>query len=128
MMDNSKEILKEKKIQMAKKIKAVDVEVPKIIHEILPIEFKGRASQKEFQFKQLKREGMIALYEKKDKEGTVYYETIVVQKHDGRTMPGGAKVPPSEYFPSDNSFGLYGWCFNLLDKAEEKYQSLLIKK
>lgn len=94
-----------------------------INYKILPKTFKGRASQKEFQFKQLLRENNIALYEKKSKDIT-YYETIIIQKHDGRTMPGGVFVEPSEFYPSDNMFGQYGWCYNDKEMAENKYKEL----
>lgn len=96
-----------------------------IVYEPLPLEFKGRASQKEFQFTQLKREGNIAIY-KKDDEVVPYYETIKVKRHDGRVMPGGVKIGPSEYYPSDNTFGIDGWCFRELSQAEKKFEELKI--
>ena len=99
--------------------------------QYLPIatEFKGRASQKEFQFKQIKRTDNIAIYEKKDGD-VVYYEVIVVQKHNGRTMPGGVFIEPSEYYPSDNMGGLYLWCFGIdqQERIEEKFNELLKNK
>ncbi len=90
----------------------------------LPTSFKGRASQKSFFFTQIKREGDIAIFEKKDST-TSYWETIIVQKHDGRTMPGNVKIPASEFYPSDNMFGTYAWCFGNLESAEIKFQSLV---
>ena len=97
---------------------------PIITHKILATEFKGRASQKEFNFKQLKREGMIAIYEKVSPDST-HYETIVIQKHDGRTMPGNVEVPPSEFYPGENTWGLSGWTHQTLERAEEKFNELI---
>lgn len=100
-----------------------------IEHKPLALEFKGRASQKSFDFKQIKREGDIAIYEKKDGE-MVYHEVIVVQKHNGRTMPGGVVVEPSEFYPSDNMFGLYGWCFraDYQERVNNKFNELVKRK
>ena len=100
---------------------------PKIVHKPLPKKFDGRASQKEFSFKLIKREGDIAIYEKHDKEiNHSYWETIIVQRHDGRMMPGNAVIPPAEFYPSDNMWGTYGWCCASLEAAEVHYQRLLL--
>lgn len=92
---------------------------------ILPLEFKGRGSQKEFQFTQLKRKENIALYKKSD--GIChYYETIIVKAHDGLRF-GGNTIEPAEFYPGDNQFGNFGWCFcsDQKNKAELKFQELL---
>lgn len=98
-----------------------------IQYKQLPTSFKGRASQKSFSFTQIKREGDIAIFEKKDST-TSYWEVIIVQKHNGRTMPGNIVVEPSEFYPGDNQFGIQGWCFGDLEKAEEKFNELIKEK
>lgn len=100
-----------------------------IEYKPIPLEFKGRASQKEFEFKQIKRSGDIAIYEKKDGE-IIFYEVIVIQRHNGRTMPGGVFVEPAEFYPGDSSFGLYGWCFaaNQKERMELKFNELVERK
>ncbi len=94
-----------------------------IEYKSLPLTFKGRASQKEFEFSCLKRESKFAIYKKSDQD-ICYYETIIIQKHDGRTMPNGIFVDPSEYYPSDTTFGLLGWCFMTFEAAEKKFLEL----
>jgi len=94
----------------------------------LPIEFIVRASQKKWTFKQVKREGNIAIYTK-EQEGLVYYEVIIVKSHNGLTF-GGIKTEPSEFYPGDNQFGLWGWCYNesQQEEIEAKFQELLKKE
>lgn len=108
------------------KKKVVKKAAKPIKYKLLEKTFKGRASQKEFQFAQVKREDKIAIYKKSDSD-CIYYEVIVVQRHDGRTMPGGVFIEPSEFYPSDSMWGLYGWTYTLLDKAEEKFKQLISK-
>lgn len=99
-----------------------------IKYKILPTTFEGRGPHKGWDFVQIKREEDIAMYVRQDVETQIiYYEVIIVQRHDGRTMPGNIRVSPSEFMPSDNMFGLYGWCYNetMQDKAESKFKELV---
>ena len=100
-----------------------------IEHKPLPSTFKGRGSQRDFSFTLIKREGDVAIYEKVNQD-LRYQEVVVVRKHDGRTMPGGVKVEPSEFYPSDDTFGLYGWCFqsDLTERIEKKFHELINRK
>lgn len=95
---------------------------------VLP-EFKGRASQKEYDFKQLKREGDYAIFSKSDRQlpHIVYYEAIHIRKHNGYTM-AGVVFPPGERYPSDREFGMYGYCCSTLEQAELRYTELLTKQ
>jgi hypothetical protein len=92
------------------------------------IEFKGRASQKEFNFKQIRREGDVALFEKRDilQPEIVYYEAIHIRKFNAYSM-GGVDFPAGERYPSDREFGIYGWCCGSLELAEIRFEEFLIK-
>lgn len=95
----------------------------------LDLEFRGKGQQKCFWFKCLNRVGDVALYEKRDTEdGGVWWEVIVVQKRVGGTyMMGGCPVTfeSKERYPSDEQFGVEGWCYSKLEEAEKKFASML---
>ena len=96
--------------------------------KIVEVEFKGRGSQKSFDFKQLKREGCFAIYQKKDRElGSVTFETVHIRKHNGYTL-GGVTIPPGERYPSDREFGLYGFACMTLERAEFRLNEFLNNK
>ena len=93
--------------------------------------FKGRGSQKGFMFSKIKREGNVAIYSKSSGEegggDVTYYETVVINQHNGYKL-GGVVFPPGENYPSETQFGIRGWCYRDLQKAENKFQELLNKK
>lgn len=76
----------------------------------LPTQFDGRADQKGFQFSQIKREGDVALFEKR-KPGWLKpkYEVVIVQKCPERTWPNGLTTPAHEIMPSPEEWGTLGW-------------------
>ena len=63
-----------------------------------------------FEFKQLHREDMFAIYERGYINTTKdpHYEAIKIQSHNGMEIAGN-KIPPSEYYPSSNSWGRHGY-------------------
>jgi hypothetical protein len=63
-----------------------------------------------FEFKQIHREDMFAIYERKyiDSKADAHYEAIKIQSHNGMEIAGN-KIPPSEYYPSSNSWGRHGY-------------------
>jgi hypothetical protein len=63
-----------------------------------------------FEFKQIHREDMFAIYERKHTSSTKdsHYEAIKIQSHNGMEIAGN-KIPPSEYYPSSNSWGRHGY-------------------
>jgi hypothetical protein len=72
--------------------------------------------------KQLKREGMVAIYD----QGLYSYEVIVIRiKKDGETF--GKFYPEHEIYPSSEQWGIYGWTYrpDEREKAEKKFASLL---
>ena len=77
-----------------------------------------------FKYKQTHREDMFAIYERKYINSTKdsHYESIKIQSHNGMEIAGN-KIPPSEYYPSSNSWGRHGYtcitkkdAYNRLDK------------
>jgi hypothetical protein len=63
-----------------------------------------------FKYKQTHREDMFAIYERKriDSIKDSHYESIKIQSHNGMEIAGN-KIPPSEYYPSSNSWGRHGY-------------------
>jgi hypothetical protein len=76
-----------------------------------------------FKYKQIHREGMFAIYERKYIENAnKHYESIKIQSHNGMEI-AGKKLPPSEFYPSSNSWGRHGYtcltkqdAYNRLDR------------
>ena len=80
-----------------------------------------------FAFEQLKRLDNIAIYGKfkEDfKKETYHYEVIVIQSHNGYYIKE-SYVPPSEFYPSSQSWGLSGFTFRSLEDAEKKFEQLI---
>ena len=85
---------------------------------------------KGFEFKQVMRDGDMAIYEKHaDKSECSSYELIYITSHNGYEI-GGAKIPPSEVYPSDSQWGTYGWTYTNLKAAKEnlKVKNVVIEK
>lgn len=78
-------------------------------------------TSKKFNFTLIKREGDIALYERK-REGWVNpgYEVIRVRKYPTYEI-GGATVEAHEAFPPDEEWGQEGWSLPNLERANEKF-------
>jgi len=95
-------------------------------YEILPIEFEGRGSQRGYYFRMLDRCGDVCLFEKSDGDRK-YYEVIVIRKSKGRvSVIGGVEVEfkNKETYPSDEKFGLMGWCYVRECDAKVKYDEV----
>lgn len=99
-----------------------------LVYEPLEREFMGRGSQRGWKFRELRREGLYALYEKVSEEGDVVYEVIWVKCNKGGVyVIGGVDVEfkPKERYPSDEEFGVRGWSYGLLGDAEDRFSSLV---
>jgi hypothetical protein len=69
-----------------------------------------------FKYKQIHREKMFAIYERNHiSSENKHYEAIKIQSHNGMEI-AGKKLPPSEFYPSSNSWGRYG--FTCITKKE----------
>ena len=98
-------------------------------YEVLPQEFMGRGSQHGWVFKQLKRIGDIALYSKTDNGGNTYWEVVVIGfSRGGSTTIAGANIVfnPKELYPSNEQFGVNGWCFSSQRDAATRFEQILL--
>lgn len=98
--------------------------------EIMPLQFFGRGSQKGFKFKQISRNGNVALYKKTDSETErSWWEVIRIGETKHKVVNiGGIDVEfkPKEVYPSDEGFGSSGWCYDNYPTAEVKYNAEVI--
>lgn len=72
----------------------------------------------------LKREKDIAIYEQRKNKKNVHYEVIIINRHNGYTL-GDVHIEPAETYPATSEWGIRGWTYIELTKAEEKFRSLL---
>ncbi len=81
-----------------------------------------------FYYKLLKREGDIAIFQQRldENKGCLAFEVIIVQKGEEYEM-AGMKIEAHEYAPGNEQFGMKGWSFSTLEKAEIKFKELLNK-
>jgi hypothetical protein len=72
----------------------------------------------------LKRKSDVAIYEQRKNKNNIRYEVVIINRHNGYNL-GDTYIEPSETYPSTSEWGLRGWTFVDLTKAEEKFKSLL---
>ena len=87
-------------------------------------------SSKGFDFKQLTREGDMAIYEKRAPGSECpSYELIHITSHNGYVI-GGNKIPPSEVYPGDSQWGVHGWTYPSLELAKSNFKekASIVKK
>lgn len=91
-----------------------------IEYKVIPTEFK----KKGFNYKQVKREGMKAIY-LQTREGSELnnYEVVKLGRHNGYVM-GGMSIEPAETYPGSSLWGIMGWTCTDLDSALKRYQTL----
>ena len=97
-------------------------------YEIMPSEFMGRGSQRGWSFKLLSREGSVAMYEK-ESEGVLCYEVIRIKvSKGGVSVMGGVEVEfkAKEVYPSDELFGVMGYCYADRSMAEARYKVMVL--
>jgi hypothetical protein len=76
-----------------------------------------------FDFKMIKRTKKKAIFAQNKGNKTYNYETILISKHDGFYL-GENYIEPSETYPCNSEWGVKGFTFKTLEKAEEKYRTL----
>lgn len=86
--------------------------------KILEKQFKSRT----FNFRQICREGDLAIYEK-SKGNYLGYETIRIHSHTGYFM-AGVLIPAAETFPGNESWGRDGFTAQSLDDARKYLQKM----
>jgi hypothetical protein len=66
-----------------------------------------------YKYKQIHREDMYAIYERHYiSSENKHYEAIKINSHNGYEIAGN-KIPPSECYPTSNSWGTHGFtCIN----------------
>jgi len=81
-------------------------------------------AKKGFDHKQIARSGNIAIYER-SRIGMKcpHWEVVKIGHHNGYIL-AGVEIPPSETYPSSESWGVSGWTYRNLEKAKAKFDSL----
>ena len=103
----------------------------------LPIAFRFD----KFEFKQIAREGDVALfrktkvYKRSSREIKRYklapvfefetFEVVIVQKMDEHQWPNGDVTPAHEYMPPSEEWGTLGWSLQTRERAWEKFRELV---
>jgi hypothetical protein len=78
-------------------------------------------------FKQLRRDGDVAMYERVCEDGCRYWEVIRIKRSKGgENVIGGVRVvfEAKEVYPADEQFGVNGWCYGGEGMALERYRML----
>ena len=89
-------------------------------YKVIPTEF----DKKGFHYKQVKRDGMKAIYEQ-TREGSELknFEVVKLGRHNGYKM-GGVFIEPSETYPGSSLWGITGWTHTSIESALNKYNSI----
>lgn len=77
-----------------------------------------------YTFSLVKRINDIAIYEQRKSKNNIHYEVIIINRHNGYNL-GGTYIEPAETYPATSEWGIRGWTFIDLTKAEEKFKSLI---
>ena len=85
----------------------------------LPLELRRNG----YDYKQIYRSGMVAIYEQSDKIKKYGYEVFEIKSHNGRTIKG-MYIEPSELFPSNESFGHHAWTVPTIERAMQKAEEI----
>ena len=84
-----------------------------------------------FFHKQLKRDGMIAIYERTKPEWiNPEYEVVIISvaKKDIEFPNGSVMAKGTEQYPGASRWGSKGFTFSSIEKAEEKFNKLVEAK
>src|SRR4051794_26664161 len=83
-------------------------------------------TERGFQYEQVAREGMVAIYtQTHTASGVVRYETVRLHIQAAHTWPNGTTTPEKEAYPSATAWGRRGWTFFTLAEAQTQMQALL---
>lgn len=89
----------------------------------LPTEWASGA----YLYTQVSRDGDIAIYRQKHKEGSAErFEVIVVQHHEEDSLPSGRVQEAGEYYPSSSQWGRAGWTHFTLAQAQAQASALAV--
>ena len=91
-----------------------------IEYKVIPAEFK----KKGFTYKQVKRDGMKAIYNQTRADSSLNnYEVVKLGRHNGYQM-GGVFIEPSETYPGSSLWGITAWTCCSIDEALVKYSNI----
>jgi len=97
---------------------------------------KKKIAKNGFEYTQVARSDKAAVYEGRNskfpEDTSLFYEVFRIKHAKGYTLYGKSgptkgkayNYPPSERFPSNESFGQWAWTFNSKEKAMEKFDEL----
>jgi hypothetical protein len=78
-----------------------------------------------FTFRQIERNGDVALFEKgKPTHTRSSFEVVIVQKHPAKTFPSGKYYEARESMPRSEDWGVRGWDYTNLENAQTKFNQL----
>ena len=79
-----------------------------------------------FKYKQIHRENAYAIYERSyiSNIEKKHYEVIKIQSHNGIEIAGN-KIPPSEFYPSSNSWGTNGFTCISRENAYKRFDRMM---
>ena len=91
-----------------------------IEYKVIPAEFK----KKGFTYKQVKRDGMKAIYNQTRADSSLNnYEVVKIGRHNGYVM-GGVMIEPAETYPGSSLWGITAWTCCSIDEALKRYEAL----
>ena len=84
-----------------------------------------------FRFEQVKRINDVAIFKKTALKGPIRahnypagFEVVRISRHNGYEI-NGTKIEPAETYPSDSQWGISGFTYRDLDKAEDRKSTRL---
>jgi hypothetical protein len=91
-----------------------------IAYKVIPAQFKKRG----FNYTQLKRDGMKAIYQQTRADSSLNnYEVVKLGRHNGYNM-GGSYIEPAETYPGSSLWGITAWTCCSIDDAMRRYDAL----
>jgi len=73
-----------------------------------------------FSFRQIKREGAVALFDR-SKNGRTHFEVAIITAHGPYELVG-VKFPAGESYPSSEQWGQKGWTYTTREEADERFR------
>ena len=81
---------------------------------------------KSVHFKQLKRDGLVCLYELNKEEWiNKNYEVVILKEVNETRWPNGTVSPPRETMPNSESWGDNGWSLTTKELALKKFDEVI---
>lgn len=90
----------------------------------LPITFRHN----HFDFQQVRREGDVAIFEKKHPEHSGPSWEVVIVQHNKAWRIAGKDIPAKESMPCSEAWGIYGWTDLTLEAAESRFNAMVTSR